>query len=647
MQKPAAALLGALVLFAASEAHAALSVGVVPSSLKVRPADNPTTAPSAKIKAAKNELEAFQIVLRATGSDVANVSAKLASSLTGPKGAKIPDANVTLYAERYYNVGTASNDEGAPGLWPDPLVPDVDTYVGEKRNAFPLTVPANETRVIWVEVLVPIDQAPGDYSGAIEIDAGGAKQSVPVSLHVGSFALPSTASLASAYGMGWSAAPQTHCGGSFPFCATLDEANAIRALYIRSALEHRFTISDTDFQPPFGGDQAPYEKYVLPLINGTGPTRLPGAKLTTVVLDGGGSELAQWIAYAKSKGFFDRLFYYPVDEPNQNASQWTTFKNDADALHAVDPMAQICLTTSMQNAQMFSAASKIDIFVPVLDEMFGRPGSGYDGDQRSKYDAWLAANPNHKLWMYQSCDQHGCGACGTPSPGVEYTGWPQRVIDSSAVQDRAFGWVAWQEKVVGELYFETTYQLATAWNSNGQCAFSGSGDGTIFYPGKPSIIGGTKDIPIESIRMKMIRDGMEDYEYLTMVAKKDAHLATSVAAALFPKAYDCAKTPAELEAARDRLFAALDVPPPADDGGAPMPDAGVGADGGGTGGDGGANGGSNGTGGGPSGDSGQSGGCAIARSGSGALDAGVFGGSGLACVGAAIAIVVRRRRRTR
>ena len=84
------------------------------------------------------------------------------------------------------------------------------------------------------------------------------------------------------------------------------------------ALDHRFTISNTDFQPPFGGSLAPFETYVLPLLDGTGPTRLVGAKLTTVVLDSGNGTLAQWITYAKSKGFFDRLFYYPVDEPGSS-----------------------------------------------------------------------------------------------------------------------------------------------------------------------------------------------------------------------------------------------------------------------------------------------------------------------------------------
>lgn len=541
------------------------SIGVVRSTLKVRPDDAPKLAPSAVIKAARNEVEAFQIVLRGGDVDTTGVSAKLTSSLASKSGAKIPDANVVLYVERYYEVGVPSNDEGASGPWPDPLVPDVDTYFGQKRNAFPLTVPARKTRVIWVDVLVPIDQRAGDYTGEIAVSAGGTEiGKVPLALHVGNFTLPSTATLGSAYGLAWGTVPQVHCGGSYPFCATEDAANAIRALYLRAGLDHRITLTGATFQPPFGDSAAPFEKYVLPLIDGTGPTRLPGAKLTTVQLDGGPATLSKWIAYAKTKGFADRLFYYPVDEPGGDAAKWSSFASGSASLHAADPTARICLTASLQDAQKHQADDDIDIFVPVLDHMYGRPGSPYAGDQRVKYDAWLAAKPARKLWLYQSCDQHGCGGCGTPSPGPEYTGWPQRVIDSSGVQDRAFGWIAWQERVSAELYFAVDNQLATAWEAGGQCAFSGSGDGTLFYPGKTSIVGGTNDIPIESIRLKLVREGMEDYEYLALVAKSDPKLARAIADGLFPKAYECAKTPEQLEAARDALFAALDVPAAAD-----------------------------------------------------------------------------------
>jgi hypothetical protein len=47
----------------------------------------------------------------------------------------------------------------------------------------------------------------------------------------------------------------------------------------------------------------------------------------------------------------------------------------------------------------------------------------------------------------------------------------------------------------------------------------------LFYPGRPDRIGGKSDIPIESIRLKLIREGMEDYEYLALLARLDGRQA--------------------------------------------------------------------------------------------------------------------------
>jgi hypothetical protein len=49
---------------------------------------------------------------------------------------------------------------------------------------------------------------------------------------------------------------------------------------------------------------------------------------------------------------------------------------------------------------------------------------------------------------------------------------------------------------------------------------AGSGDGNLLAPGTPGKIGGTTDIPVERIRLKSMRDGVEDYELLTMAAAK-------------------------------------------------------------------------------------------------------------------------------
>lgn len=75
------------------------------------------------------------------------------------------------------------------------------------------------------------------------------------------------------------------------------------------------------------------------------------------------------------------------------------------------------------------------------------------------------------------------------------------------------GAAAYRYRATGELYYATTREAATAWDR--QYAFGGNGEGTLFYPGRPELIGGTRDIPIESIRLKRIRDGHEDYEWLT------------------------------------------------------------------------------------------------------------------------------------
>ena len=45
----------------------------------------------------------------------------------------------------------------------------------------------------------------------------------------------------------------------------------------------------------------------------------------------------------------------------------------------------------------------------------------------------------------------------------------------------------------------------------------GNGDGNLLYPGTKDHIGGTEFIPIASIRLKHLRDGMEDNAYLHML----------------------------------------------------------------------------------------------------------------------------------
>jgi hypothetical protein len=104
--------------------------------------------------------------------------------------------------------------------------------------------------------------------------------------------------------------------------------------------------------------------------------------------------------------------------------------------------------------------------------------------------------------------------------GRYFTGWPSYMIDAAGTANRVMQWVAWKYGIAGELYYSVNESYSHPEDPWTHVRLSGgNGDGTLFYPGQPRRIGGRTDIPIESIRLKLIREGMEDYEYLALLAK--------------------------------------------------------------------------------------------------------------------------------
>ena len=308
----------------------------------------------------------------------------------------------------------------------------------------------------------------------------------------------------------------------------------VRARYAQLALDHRVSLSGMadDGQHT---DLGHFDRFYEPLVDGTAPTRLQGAKLTTVKFIGNPSSVDDqraWAQHARERGWMDRLFQYTCDEPELTC-RWGDIGARAAAAHAADPEFRTLVTTTIQEADASGTTSVIDRLVPVINFMDDKAGLPYAGDQRPWYDPFLS-DPSRELWMYQSCMSHDCGGAAGWA-----TGWPTYVIDASAVRNRAMQWMLYRYGATGELYYETGYALATkrdAWTD--QWAYTGNGDGTLFYPGTVAKIGGRTPIPIASIRLKMIREGMEDYEYLKLLSDVgDPALAQQIASQLFPHAY--------------------------------------------------------------------------------------------------------------
>ncbi|MCB9730332.1 MAG: DUF4091 domain-containing protein [Deltaproteobacteria bacterium] len=533
-------------------------VGVTHALTKIRPA---TPAPSslvATVSAARNEFEAFQVVVQALDGGVQAVSMS-ASALTGPGGATIPATRIVLYREGLYTVVTPSNTEGAKGGWPDPMIPDVDPYFSEKRNAFPFDVPAGESRAVWVEIFVPPGTPAGSYQGHVTVDGSGIGSiTIPVQLTVRAFDLPSTATLKSAYGMGWDDACEAH-HGSYEACGYDAGVEKYHLLYARAALDHRISLEGVVYN---FGTYADFDATYGPLLSGTAPTRLQGARLTSLRLTAVSSKLSAWKAHFDAKGWGDVAFDYTCDEPPAGCP-WSSIKPQATVVQSAG--VSTLVTTDLKDATSQGLTDHIDILVPIVQYMHPKGGT----DQRSTYDAFLAKTPRKQLWWYQSCISHGCGTGCSPTVDPWYSGWPSYAIDSAAIQNRAMEWLAYTHRIQGELYFQTTHMLKTAWTNS--CDFSGNGDGTLFYPGTPAKIGGKTDIPIESMRMKLIREGMEDYEYLHLLETLgDGDFARATAKALFPSPSEVTSaTPEAVFAARDALASRIEEllplqPPPCD-----------------------------------------------------------------------------------
>jgi uncharacterized protein (TIGR03382 family) len=548
--RPLLPLLLAVALLAPVPARAQ-RVWTALATEKLRPSAAPRAETGARISAARNEFEAFQIGVTGPATNVRAT----ATALTGPGGTI---SGVRLYRQAIIQLANASALDGGTGAWPDALVPDVDEVAGERRSAFPFSVSAGQTTALWVEVLVPVGASPGDYAGEVRVTWDGGAATVPVTLTVWPFTLPSTASLKSAFGFQYGAIPTGHgLGWGLAFAE-------LRARYGAFALDHRITLSHVDdgytsldhFASLHGAS-----------IDGKAPTRLPGARLTAVELMGSAST---WTAFFHPRGWFDRLFQYTCDEPPLTCA-WSDIPARAKTAKAADPALRTLVTTTIQEADAHGVTQSIDLLVPVINYLDDKPGSQFSGSQRAKYDAFLAASPRRELWFYQSCMSHGCGGTvnfGSPSNSDQYfTGWPTYVIDASAVRNRAMQWLAFRYRVTGELYYETAMAYGHDPWSN-QWDFSGNGDGTLFYPGTPARIGGATHVPVASLRLKMIREGMEDYEYLALLSRAGGEAeARAIADALFPRAFSTDVPPAALMDARAKLAARI----VALTGGAPAP----------------------------------------------------------------------------
>jgi len=537
---------------------------------KIRPRDPAGTLREINIKAARNEYESFQIVLSDT--ETFTINSITVSELRRGSGS-IVSGNIKIYREAYIDAKIISNTEGATGLWPDALIPVKDVFFNEMRNALPFTVNPNTNQAFWVDLFISPDTAAGDYEGTITVNIEGENAfNIPVKLTVWDFELPSTSTLVSAFGFdGWDTL-KGHFESSdneaqemlTPLSMLYAECALMNRVSLESAIGEDWSIIPWPVTGPI--DWTDFDRNWSSFFGGKDLVfGLKNARLTSQSIPLWGDNDNENIAYIKNfvshfktKGWYDILFDYTWDEP-QDDEDFAGIIDRSNMIREADPDMRLLVTTNIKMGEFYNISGYVDIWTPVINDMNDKQGSvcwdsEFAGDQRNSYSSQV--NSGKELWWYQSCESHGCG--NGDSASLCFTGWPSYAIDTSAIDNRIMEWMSFKYDISGELYFSTTYAYMgisgndDAWNN--QYYFWGNGDGTLFYPGRPNKIGGTHHIPIESIRLKLIREGMEDYEYMNLLKTLgDESFARTQIDSVISETYSFSRDPEVLYKARENM----------------------------------------------------------------------------------------------
>jgi hypothetical protein len=482
-----------------------------------------------RLGAARGEWESFQLVLTGAPNDLRGARVT-ASALSGPRGVTVPAPEVLR--EQYVRVKVSSPQASLPaGDYPDALVP----------QSFPEAELPNLKMVnqpFWVDVFVPFATPPGTYTGQLVIQlARGEKREMAFALEVWDFDLPVVPRMKSSFWLSWRRIAEVHgfnrdagepsaklesiidsyesllaehrlsidqVRGSYPDANSgrLDPVHAERVL--RKHLLHRHAASigvpifpNWPFEDPLGRDRREAQSY-----------------------------LAEWMRLLQRFQCGERGYVAlgDLDEPNdadgyERVRQWGAFMNEAEQRHGVRLPLMITEQPTPDKREWGGLNGAPDIWVPHFSSVYE---DMEDADGKRDIAKRLAAG--EEVWAYAALvqlsekwkSQHGF-------PEVVSEGHPPVwMIDYPPMNHRILPWIMQFHGITGLAYWDLLHypddidpwtEAGTFRNVDGTY----NGDGFYIYPATRRRHG--VDAPIASIRLKWLRDAVDDFDYLTMAAE--------------------------------------------------------------------------------------------------------------------------------
>ena len=237
--------------------------------------------------------------------------------------------------------------------------------------------------------------------------------------------------------------------------------------------------------------------------------------------------------YLKANGCEKLAYIYVLDEPNA-AKAYEEVRQRGKFIHETQPGIKVLCTEQPipDDPAWGTLVGSVDIWVP-LWALF---------EERSAAQRLRAGD---ELWSYTALCQG--------KPGADTPYWE---IDFPLLDYRIPLWMNWRYGITGLLYW-----TMVNWESAGDVWTNTvtyqpgpktcyNGEGALFYPGVDAGFAG----PVASIRLKQIREGLEDYEYLKLLADAgEGEFAMQTVQALARSWSDWDTNPAHLQEAREKL----------------------------------------------------------------------------------------------
>jgi hypothetical protein len=499
-----------------------------------------------KLFAARNEIVAFQLVVRAGSHGISALRVALPRlerreggvityAPPGPDPSDFRGRPIQIFSVGYLEVKRPTRADwiytpdgtDAPadpvGEKPVQLIPE-NARAG--RGGLPLSVPAGKNQALWFEIDTGRDRPAGLYQGAIAVTADGQTVSVPVELELHDFSLPDqNALVAMVYYE--QEQPQLYQGRD-----DLDPVYHRFAHRQRIELVHDYDLESVRAAAGrFDGRDFGPEHY-------EGPGQGVGNRVIPASFYGPGEGWDQraeawpradaWVSYLSANHPTALTFLYLPDEPPPE--MFPEIRQLADNLHS-NPGPGRRLPAFVTRPYLRELEGAIDIWCSVAAEYDVQKAAA----QRAAGRDW---------WLYNG---------GRPAG-------PALVIEAPPTDARVIGWAAYKAGVPVYFYWHVNHwrhnhqkkvgdRKQNVWadsvtfdsrNASGRGDFA-NGDGVLLYPGTdrlhPDQDRGIEG-PISTLRMANLRRGLQDHLYLTL-ARKAGHevLVNELLAAIVPRLF--------------------------------------------------------------------------------------------------------------